>query len=869
MRRQHSHRFRPLQLLLCASCILTCVSAQTPLALPSTSSTPSHEAPWLLQLGRQALDTGLPSVAESYFLKVMALAGEDADLRQQAQLRLVAALIEQDKLNDAQRVLSEIEPPFRAEYLLLRAIFYFYRGDTVGLEQDIRAIRVADLAPEDIPWYYLLQGLLLKQQGMEAEAALAFDEAQRLSQSTVQLTRFEAFRISGDLIAGTVDESTIKQLEARTSENLGTRVGFGFARQYAVALHQLGRSNEALAVLQDQLKYLTAEERNEEAHLMLLIGLISGADSSRGQLALIDVLRRGRDVPLMQIALYQLLGAYRTNDVEASRFRQMLDELIAAEPFHRLRDELIMVRAWLYLQAGADDAAATDAETLIEQYAASAYREDALMLLAYLAWTADPPRYRSAADYLGRLRQELPVGRAHSRIGRMMADSYYLKGDYETAASLYAAIATESDQGGQSAAMRFQQVQALIATGQIDAALALADTVRESLLRTPTYFWQVEWNLALSLMQQGRMQAAQTRVNGLLERITPSLEPEMHVRLLWLRTALALRQAEGFLASQSATQTIEAAYALGESRNETRLTVTAHAMLQLAQAQFLIGENDQALETLLRLRERHPESAPAVLSYFEEARFLASQFKLAEAQLRLSELADLYPNDPNAPAALLEAALLSEQQGLDRNLEDALRLAESFLSRYPEHPLRFEVRLLQGNLARQLKQFTAALEVFESVAETYAQSDHPVYLAELYAANCLVALATREPRRLDQAVAKLEALSARTELPVEVRAEAAYSHGQIYQQLGNARRAMEIYWQATSSFLGSSEAASQLEARGRYWMSRTLIDLAELLQQQGRTREAVRTLELVALYQLPGERLARARIQFIKNQTRP
>jgi tetratricopeptide (TPR) repeat protein len=807
---------------------------------------------WQLTAAESALSSGLPTVAEALLRPLTQTeATSEAAQLQRAQLLLVDVLMAQRRFEEAQQSLREVSGSPSAAYYLRRALFYYYSRDYIGLEQDLMQLRPEQLTPDDRPWYHLLTGLLKKQAGQEALAEQAFEQAKRTSTTPLQKAQFEAFVLSGSILSGSIDAATLEQMQLRLQTHQNSRLSTDFARQYAVALHQSGQSEAAVDVLTSQLKVLTADEQRDEASLLLLIGLVAGADTQRGQTALLDVLKRSDQPALLRVALYQLLP-YLGPQTEASATVTALDQLMG-QPAHPIRDELLMVRARLLEAQGLRSEAATAAETLLEAYPRSPYQEAALWLLARLAWTDTPPRYRSAAEVLSRLRTQLPAGRAKARVTHLMADCYYLKGDYSTAADLYLSVQADADQPHRRSQAAYQHVLAQLASGDWQAALTALEQGPLGLSQLRR--WQAEWNLAQAMVEAGEVTLATERLSRLVDMLAGSplrSTEEMLLRFRWLQTTLHMRLGSWALALQQARE-LQALASPGAP------AVAAVAMLHEAQALVGLGEGQAALKAFSALRQRYPDSEPAVLSLLEEARFYAQRYELANAQRRLSELADAYQANRNAPTALLEAALLAQQQGQRHHLEEAMKLTQRFAERYPEHALLFRVRLLQGNLARQLGDFEAALQTYERLLVTFRDTDHPLYLAELYAANTLIAQASQQPGKRDLAALKLEGIFSQVEVPADVRAEAAYTFSRLHRETDGQMRALEIDYLAIDRLLNDPEV--ELGTRGRYWMARILLDMAETLHKLGRYREAQHAYRQILNRQLPGGLLAQTRIE--------
>ena len=63
-----------------------------------------------------------------------------------------------------------------------------------------------------------------------------------------------------------------------------------------------------------------------------------------------------------------------------------------------------------------------------------------------------------------------------------------------------------------------------------------------------------------------------------------------------------------------------------------------------------------------------------------------------------------------------------------------------------------------------------------------------------------------------------------------------------------------------NSFLLDSARAVELGAKGRYWMSRVLLELGDLYEKEAKLDEARRAYELLLKERLPGETLAQQRL---------
>ncbi|MGE9294178.1 MAG: tetratricopeptide repeat protein [Puniceicoccales bacterium] len=852
-----------LVLPLMAASLWGQTAVSVPLLTEETPQVVSPATAHLIATGDDALRAGLPTLAERFYLRALSDNSLREALRLELNYKLAVALISQRKLVAARRLLDALPDSDDPREDLSRALLAYYGGDQASVKADLDKINPNELPPEFVPWYYLLQGLWERSQGTLVEAESYFKQALAKAVTATQRADFEAEIFRSQIIAGEADEETAKLLQKKVEENRGARVGFGFARQYAIVLDLLGRKTQAIEVLQDQLKLLTEQEKPEQTEILLLIALISGENSQRGQLALEEILRTAADKEASAIAL-SLLSRSDLAETNPAEFKQLLDELLT-QPNHPLNDELLLLRARFMLRkANPDpDLAVRDAEALIERYPGSPLRIDAIRLLAFQAWNAEPPRYRMAADYLNQIREALPPGREHRYYGRLVADSFFLNGDYQAAAEVYEAVLNEEPDTTERGELLLQLVESLIREKHYDEAGEVLDQSFAAASASTERRWEAEWSLASSMTRSGEAEAALERLRRILSLPQSGTMPAaLRLRLLWLEIKLAsdLNQYE-FIPAMTDTLLAD----VGATPDDQvpiadRELIAANALFLRGRALLRLGRNDQAFATFASLREKFPTSDAAVLSYLEEARYLVAQGIFNEAQLSYRKIADDYPSSPQAAIALYEGAMAAEAQGQPRNLTEALKYLEELAVEYPNHDLVFSARIRQGDILRKLDEFSLAQQTYENLIQQFSGRRSDVYLAELYRANTLMAQAGGDPQRLIAVAADLENLFDRPDAPLDFRLEAGFAWAHCLRQAGNNNLAQDALWQVVTLAAPDGEVDESLTPTGRIWLSKSLLRLADMLAAEGKPRESARVLEIIVRNQLPGWHLARSRL---------
>jgi len=869
--------FRPIFLLpLAAAAILR---AQEPLnrpepLLPATTAPSPGENALSLAAARRAQELGFPALAASLYREL--LQGEppqagSAD-RTDLALALATALLDDNRPGapaEAEQALRGVAGPHGAAWHLREGLAEARQGRAEQARVESAAIRPDELSPEDRPWYFFLQGMLVGPAD-PLRAGDLYSQAERAATTELSRARFFLVHEQALMQVGQVTEAMAEQ--TRQNANAQTEVGYDFERQYAVMLNALGQKSAAVDALRGALVSLPATERRRADDFRLLLGLIAGAGDGVGRQALMQLLAAGSDPERQRVAL-ELLRQASQGEPERGTFRTALSQLIDAPTPHPILDDLLFFRADLELGDQPPDypPAEADARELLNKFPASQLKTQALGILAASAW--EQLRYHTAEDAAAKAREELPAGEARQELGVLVAEAWFRAGvlagdadDFRHAADAYAAVLRDPPANVAPGELMFQRVEAEIKADSLPTAQTLLDQFASDPAFDAIDRWKAEWNLALALQVADKTDAAFARVSRLLA--TASLPPgpggaALRARMAWLQAQLSFN-------ARQYGRTLDLIAALdghlaGVPALKGELQST-DALLK-ARAYFALNREADALAALKQLRVDFPQTESAVHSYLIAADHYAQQDNSVDAQRLYIELAEKFPKSPDAPFALYQAALLAEHQGQQSDLDEARVLIERVATQYPESDLVFDARLTEGNLLRTLNELPQAQEVYESLRNNARYSRRPDIVYVLLAlAECDDAQSASDVGHGESARALFEDLCDRVDAPPDVRVEAGYNLGHLLAQHDHGEEALKTWWRdVVTPFLLDGTNGARLGANGRYWMTRTLIELGERNAAEGHQAAAKQMWQMILTAKLPGAELAEEDIARLNN----
>lgn len=812
-----------------------------------------------------ALGMGLTKLAERLLGEVLEEIPADDDRRSELLLKQVTALLALDKVEEALKILPNDDKILSSpEWQLRAAMVALLNKQLPVVASVLEKVDLNALAASEKSWYYYVKGHWLCDTGMYSEGIQFLDKAVENASTNSQRLEMQMAVYQRQIFAGVVNEALLKDLKQKTETFKGQQTGYRFAREYAVALYKANKPEEALSVVETQLKLL--EQGADRDGFLLLLGMFSKASSGKGILALQDLVKRGEDQDLQSLGLYLLVQVWSDgehNNVEKQI--PFLQEILKAQPDHPLRADLLILLSQLAFDSGQHDLAREQAEKFVESFPQSEQLPRVLRLLAGVSILGKPPQYRTAATYLSRLRDLATGNEAKYALGVQMADSLFLAEDFQSAAALYETSYEAFRDQPEGEILSFQWVLSLIESGELEKAQSIIGLLNTDPQSTGEHRWRAEWNLVSSMQKQGNAEQAFARVRDILKDNSTSLPISLTLRFRWLEVYLSVKVQESIEVIALADNLLDLLDSQDpELASKLQLTELKASTL-LLKIQALLDEQklEEATPLIekLRIDPLYSGSKPAQRSYLLEASYHFKTDDLVKAQQLSVMLADKYPENPLAPIALMQASQYAEKRGSDVFFQESLKLLERLASQYPANDLYFFAKLRQGHLFRKLNQFGNAQQIYSNLINQH--SDHPmIHLALLANADCFLAKIGEDSGSLDLAVNLLERLFLQPDLPAEVVVEAGYKLAFAHKEAGRVKQAQEVLGGVLDQFLLNPSGQKQLlSGTAKYWMSRSILVLGTLLEDNNSEDEARIVYGLIEENNLPGRSLANARIE--------
>lgn len=812
-----------------------------------------------VELAKSALNSGLFSIAQTLLETYLQEASEDETAYSEAILLLSNLLIRKDDLLTAESTLSKFKDKKDIRYLIEMAFLQYCKKDYSLANESLKHISEQMLTEHQLFKFLFLSGSLAEAEKKHVKARHYFEKAKAIAKEEEALMSAQISLFHLDIISHKVTEEQAKKIKKKINSQYPLKQeNFFLVKEYAIILNKLGKKKEAIKFINTTLESFHPNQKALKNELLLVKALIASPSSKDGLNALKTLLQESSDKALLKAAL-SLLATRLDADYLSEAFF-FLSELASTCPKHPIKDSLMLTQAYIGVFQGKLEASEKIAQEFLHFFPGSKFKEEVLILLGFIAYKKDFPLYRKAADCFAKAIELSTNVEKKSYLTLMVGDCYFLNRDFENAAEIYESLVKKPSSAAHIKSQAFYQfILSYIEANNLEKASLALDSYPKVENLESEVIWQSEWNLLIALKDNESLKEALGRVNKLLtsnEGIDHPMPVSLQVRFLWVKAKLAL-EANKLDLALATTQKIHLLLdPLQPSQIDSNLLrkIASHSLFLEAQAYLKLNKKEKALELFKTLRKAYPGTDACIESYIEEARNFSLENNYAKAQQILIELTDKYPDSSLCSIALYEAAINSEIRGLVKTYDQALTLLEQLVHKYPNDPLVFYARLKQGNILRKMNNFLDAQTIYEELLKQFPQ--HPeAHFAELGKIDCLFAQSPHQIFSLKEIAVQYERLYERTSLPANLRLEAGFKAGLTLTKAHAPVHAKAFYWQLIRQFIDKQLDLPVVNQQSKYWLSRSIFELAHLLQEENLIEESTQVLKMISLYQLPGQNL--------------
>ena len=797
----------------------------------------------LSESAKAAINAGMPTLAKSIL--------ED-NIKKSPQLAksdnintlLLDSLIALGEYKNADEVFSRIKDGSGPAYRIRKALIDAGLGRADISRSGLDHIDESTV-PENLrAWLHIARGYALFETGKNADAIAEFDKAKAMAKNSLAAADAEVGANLSKLASPLSKEELSKleeDLKSKMSVLMGTVEGFQIAKQYAAVLFRLGKDAQALDVVNQQLEISLAPEIDKDE--LKIISASMTKNPIRQISMLKNILRSTSSADVARFSVSLVTSNRRANADEVESF---LKYILENSPVKN-KDFVLLELSKAAVKKDDRTVAIAYAQQLIDRYPDSDLKSGAYRILAWGAFTSDSPQYRLAASYMDKLGDlaEDPKSKAYSRY--VSASCYFFDKDYATSAKIYLEIFDKLPE--RRGAMLNRIVESYINLGDEAKAVEFLDNAYSKGVAEEA-LWSAEWRIISLYRQGGRTQKALDRIEKTIA--TSDFPSLLKTRMMWVRAVISDSSGNYARTIDYCDNVVDMASAEDTKREKTADEIAANALLLKASCLQKSGDAlaPRSIEVYERIRGDFPNTAAAPLSYLYQARVEASDGRFDKA----CELCLQLAKDKASPLryqAIFDAAEYMRKTASMSSYRSALSLLDSLCSEYPDDPRNFYCRLSQAAILRLINSFSDARKLYNEIINRFDK--HPeIYLAWLGLGDSTLT----QPARFGDAAAIYERLYSLPGIPVPAKAESAYKWAFALAKAGKREEADEVSWLTANALLNSRPD----DEVAKYWLGRSLLNLAQSLEERSMQRDAKAAYELIVKYALPAAEIARKKL---------
>ncbi|MBE6414430.1 MAG: tetratricopeptide repeat protein [Verrucomicrobiaceae bacterium] len=803
------------------------------------------------QAGKSAIEAGMPSLARAILESNIQRAPylENSKIVNAVYVDALISLGEYNKAEQVVKTLTDLSPA----NTIRRALIMCGLGKGELAKSGIETLNSKAIPEALISWFYLVKGYIHFENGEKQQALTEFAKAKQYAKSSlasadadvaIHIVKLSSTDNEKDL------ETLAEELKSKVQTFIGTPEGFQYAKQCASVLFRLGKENEALYVINQQLEIALAPEIDKEE-----LNIISAAmtkDANKQLEILSDVLRKTTSPEIVELAI-ELISSNRK--ISSERIDKMLSDVFDNVSV-KIKDRIIIERAKCAIKAKKREQAMAFAQNIVEEYPTSKYKSDALRILAWVAWENKPPQYRLAAANLSELANMQDTQQQKDEFMYLAATCYFMDKDYATAANIFEQVASKIPE--KQGAILNRIVEAYLAQGNEEKALSFTDKSYNNKTINEEEIWNAEWKIISYYTQSNLTEKALERIDKAIET-SANFSALLKMRMMWLR-AIISEQSQNYSRTVKYCNNIIDLVQNTEDISNIESEIVANTMLLKASSlEKLAGTENkkQSINTYVQLRKNYSKTEAVPLSYLYQARVEASLGHFDSAHKLCITLAQDEKNPQYRYDALIDAAEYQKKIATESSYREALKILDTLCSEYPNDPRNFYARLWQADILRLINSFSNARKLYYEITNKFEH--HPeVFLAWLGLGDSIMA---QQPRPTD-AISIFERLYALPNIPLSAKAEAAFKWSFALRKSNRNSEANEVAWLTSNALLKNEN----LDALTKYWIGRNLYTMAESLEEKSFTRDAISAYNLLIKYKLPSYKMAEQKLKISKQK---
>lgn len=771
----------------------------------------------------QAYNFGCFTLADQLYRRLLdsALAKKDFTSLELVYRRLGAIAIGRGDFNGAANFLRQVKTE-DDPLLLMKAIASL--GENRLDEEALARITVDNLRPREKSWYYTLAADAAERHDCYGQSREFWELAKQNAPDGAQLLSIEELRLTLALLLRPANETLEERLRTKLRSYNWRVEGLNSVKRYAILLHRLGRSQDAIDVLHRQISMLPKNEAAAGHELRILEALIAPAIDDHIVKSLEGILCEGSAHEWEQAALKLLLNRAKTT----RQFRQ-LDDFLASIMQRSNNVDFLLTRLQLALLSEAWPRAQDLALKLLVLNDPSLKAEDLQSLWLRLTLEKTPPDYGQIAAMLETAEATRMDTGTKAAILLSLAKHFQNQNHFELAEKFFDLLLRLRDTNGRWDALKNSSMNYL-SMGCYDRAL---ERLQDCLANTSAAPDGEDFTFLETFRKAAKNTDDLQRFSALLQEVLDSptfdqMSPLLARRILLLRAENFYRLPE----PDRCATTLDRLLQLEEEAADR--TVLPAALLLKAQLMFDKNRDGEANEIVASLRENFPESTATEESYFVCCRRLCELRRwkdaIHEMEKHLTHCRESDDIDGEAKTLLELARLHRENPRADYH--GALTALEALQGeRFPAEVVYF-ARAQQAEILREMGDFATAVKVYENLLRDFPGSTDRS-LSEYNLAKCYLALA-RDPssKWLTRAICLLKKLHRTSIADPNFALEATYSLSLAFGKSRQVDQQELLLWEIWEKYALSREGRHQLNSRGLFWLKAAGTALLEHLDPQ-------------------------------------